>query len=841
MALRRAVQFIFILLVVRLGVQIQENNELFEEWKYYRYLYGHCSFFQKYPISLKFDPPEVFYGRSTVVTCGPPPTELSFGANWTAEWTLNGALVLEDTLHVFSSQDGAAILTIPSFFSADDGSYVCQLTRTDRSVFRQSGTLFSKEIPFIRVSPVRENVKCGVGTVQLECSVNSPYAVKFLNFPAAGTGNAVSFQFTVPSDCTPGERKFTCQSQTNPVFEKEMVLQLTSGDIICVDAEFGNGILGYRAIAPCSPNKDGQKTAVCKANGKFEDVEDSCVLRPILSLFNESQLLNENNIAKFLDKFSNATRSLKKEVVVSPATIRVISEIFDNVANATSSLHISINITSMEDVLLAADVLTIDSAKASWDFINANDTKNTSVESKKSVSSLLLQSLETITSGLTNETFEISTPSILLNKTTFTNSFNADFNSSVEVDIPQADGGNKSLTVITFFSMDTVLPPRDEANSSSNVINGRVALIQSSGEVNNISLTFDILNNILGKPKCVFWNFSLFQGLGGWDDKGCTLVFNENETVSCNCNHLTSFSILMSPSTLNNAVLDYITYIGVGISMASLVVCLIIETIIWRKIRRNNTSYLRHVSIVNIAVSLLIANIWFIIGAAIADADQKNPPACTAATFFIHFFYLALFFWMLASGLLLLYRMVSVFGGGLSKAAMLAIGFCLGYGAPLIIAVITIAVTAPAKEYIRGNSVCWLNWDESKALLAFVIPALLIVVINLIILLVVIYKMLRRRVGASAAQAGERYVLVVIARSLAVLTPIFGLTWGLGVGTMTAPNNIGIHIAFAFFNSLQGFFILVFGTLLDKKAITSDIYIAEVMVESNVTLDAESA
>ncbi|KAM4521983.1 adhesion G-protein coupled receptor F1-like [Odontesthes bonariensis] len=364
--------------------------------------------------------------------------------------------------------------------------------------------------------------------------------------------------------------------------------------------------------------------------------------------------------------------------------------------------------------------------------------------------------------------------------------------------------------------MDNVLPAREEANSSFNSINGRVALIQSSGKINNISITFDTLNDNLGNPKCVFWNFNLLDGLGGWDDEGCSLVVFKNKTVSCNCNHLTSFSILMSPKSPKNLPLDIITYIGVGISMASLVICLIIEAVIWRKIRRNTTSYLRHVSIVNIAVSLLIANIWFIVGAFISEADQANPPACSAAAFFIHFFYLSLFFWMLASALLLFYRTVSVFDG-LSKTAMLAIGFSLGYGVPLIIATITIAVTAPKEEYIRDIEVCWLNWDESRALLAFVVPALLIVLINFIILVVVVYKMLRRRVGASAAQAAEKHVLVVIARCLAVLTPFFGLTWGLGVGIMIDPTNNGIHITFAFFNSLQGFFILVFGTLLDKK------------------------
>uniref|UniRef100_A0A3B5APT0 Adhesion G protein-coupled receptor F7 n=1 Tax=Stegastes partitus TaxID=144197 RepID=A0A3B5APT0_9TELE len=458
------------------------------------------------------------------------------------------------------------------------------------------------------------------------------------------------------------------------------------------------------------------------------------------------------------------------------------------------------------DVLLTVGVLTINDARESWDFLNTNDTRNspaTNSTSAESVSSLLLQSLETITTRLTSDSFNIETPSILLNKTTFENTFNADFNSSVEINITEPDGGNQSITVLTFESMDNVLPARDEANSSVNVINGRVVLVQSNSSISNISFTFDITNNSLGNPQCVFWNFSLFDGLGGWDDEGCTLVSDDTETVTCNCNHLTSFSILMSPNSPDSEALEIITYVGVGISMASLVICLIIEAVIWRKIRRNNTSYLRHVSIVNIAVSLLIANIWFIIGAAISDAEKKNPPACSAATFFIHFFYLALFFWMLASALLLLYRAVSVFDGGLSKTSMLAIGFCLGYGTPLIIATITIAVTAPQGTYIRETGVCWLNWDPSRALLAFVIPALLIVAINFVILLVVMHKMLTRTVARDAAQAGERHVLVVIARSLAVLTPFFGLTWSLGVGTLVSPDDRGIHISFAFFNSLQ--------------------------------------
>uniref|UniRef100_A0A671PIP2 Adhesion G protein-coupled receptor F5 n=1 Tax=Sinocyclocheilus anshuiensis TaxID=1608454 RepID=A0A671PIP2_9TELE len=336
-----------------------------------------------------------------------------------------------------------------------------------------------------------------------------------------------------------------------------------------------------------------------------------------------------------------------------------------------------------------------------------------------------------------------------------------------------------------------------------------VVVVKVNETLNNISFAFDITDQSLGNPQCVFWNFNL----SNWDSTGCEVkpyISKGNETgkITCECNHTTSFSILMSPFSIDHEVLDFITYIGVAISMASLIICLIIETIVWKSVRRNDTSYMRHVSIVNIAVSLLIANICFIIGAAIAE--QEQPPSvgrCSPVVFFMHFFYLALFFWMLLSALLLFYRTVMVLSQ-MSRAKMMVIAFIVGYGAPLLIAVITVASTAGPKNYISKKNACWLNWNESKALLAFVIPAFTIVAINLVVLIVVLYKMLRRGVGA-ATQPDEKHALVVIARCVAILTPIFGLTWGFGIGTMVS-RDFGIHVVFALLNSLQGFFILVF-------------------------------
>ncbi|XP_047184830.1 adhesion G-protein coupled receptor F2 [Scophthalmus maximus] len=781
------------------------------------------------PTSLPFNPP--FLGQKLSLTCGPIPAILNFTDSWTAEWRRNDEIILEDSLHSFAKQAKTATLTVLQFFTTDKGRYECKLK--EKNVFKQQskGEIIYKVLPIIQLKPMTVKIKCEAGKrVLVECSVNSPYMVEFKDLPVAGKGLEIDYEYSIDG-CPSPERKFTCQEVNFPSFKKEITLKTSTEDFLCVsESVFGQGVLGDRAPGPCDPNEVGEKIAECQENGTWKVIEENCVLRQIYELLDQSTTLNNNSLAAFLDKLSNVTIEFDEEVAVSPANVNALVDTLNNVADKISSLNILVTEIYMEDILLTVGVLTTDGAKQSWDSLNTKSTTKSSVSSPtrskipkaNNPSSSLLLSLETITSNLDNNSFEIATSSILLTKTTFKDTFNDDFNSSVEIHIPEADGGIKSITVLTFSSMDNVLPARDEDNSTSNVINGRVVLVKSGGTISNISFAFDVINNALRNPQCVFWNFSLFDGLGGWDGEGCQLILSVNQTVTCTCNHLTSFSILMSPYVPNSPVLDYITYIGVGISMASLVICLIIESIIWRKIRKNNTSYLRHVSIVNIAVSLLIANIWFIIGAAISDEDVKNPPACIAATFFIHFFYLALFFWMLASALLLLYRTISVFGGDLSKHSMLAIGFSLGYGAPLIIAIITIAVTAPSGAYIRDSGVCWLNWETSMALLAFVIPALTIVVINLGILLVVLYKMLRRRSVVDTAQAAEKNALAVIARALAFLTPFFGLTWGLGVGTMTAKEGqrLGVHIAFAFFNSLQGFFILLFGTLLDKKVLT---------------------
>ncbi|XP_062323019.1 adhesion G protein-coupled receptor F5-like isoform X2 [Osmerus eperlanus] len=767
-------------------------------------------------VPLPYSPNPMYPGLTLTLTCGPPPAFIVTG-DLGVTWKVKGQDTSGNPNFIINNQ--SKTLTVKNTSPSDTGLYECTLKGSSVD-FHQTGNVIVNEAPNVR-APTQINSQCEVGgSTPLECCVQKPYQVEWKDqnskVSVVFQDYCVTCTFSMPDTCENTETtNFVCQVKNSSGYSVKTKLTIFTEDVNCENDEFGVGRKDDVSVIKCGSGEKGLIQAVCDGVN-WVDRRDTCVLTVILNLQTDSESLQEEGVPDFVKDLQNTTEGNQKNIERSTATISILVTILKNVASVSTNVSRDV----MEGFLKTVNVLISVGAQDSWGQLNANTSGNTG--NTGNTSSILLGSLETITGALQGDPFVFNTSTMILTRTKFLqNSFSSEQSSSVGLHIPQINSSNNFINTIAFTTLNNVLPARNGRNLTVNgtIINGNVLLVKLNGTVTNVSLSFEKLNKSLANVQCVFWSFDL----EGWNDEGCHLQSDDNETVTCNCNHLTSFSILMSPSNdgfsdEEQKVLDIITYIGVGISMGSLVVCLIIEACVWKSMTRNSTSYMRHVSIVNIAVSLLIADIWFIIGASIsANPGEDKYAACSAATFFIHFFYLSLFFWMLISGLLLFYRTIMVFSH-MSKSTMLAIGFSVGYGAPLIIAVVTVASTAPNETYIRNDTemACWLNWDSSKALLAFVIPALSIVLINFLILIVVLYKMLRRGVG-DTAQPDEKNTLVVIARCLAILTPFFGLTWALGVGTLVDYNNFGTHVAFAFFNSLQGFFILVFGTLLDSK------------------------
>uniref|UniRef100_A0A3B4TZB3 Adhesion G protein-coupled receptor F5-like n=1 Tax=Seriola dumerili TaxID=41447 RepID=A0A3B4TZB3_SERDU len=789
---------------------------------------GPVSAFYRSPTSISI-PNLTYTGNTMTLTCGPP-KKMNVGKIDSSAWKFKGREIKDDGRMEITTSDNISKLKVNNVILADRGYYSCTLRIMALGFFQEGDVTEAniKQAPIVRLQS-EVNVRCENEAMQpLTCCVQRPFTVDHaVKLDMAVNTNCIRHDYNLGS-CSGSPQKtllFICRVVNPRSYEMTMTMTIFQDDVRCDDAQYGVGRAGDRSSIECAQGQEGSKTAICQETGEWKLQEDTCIVTEIKELLIDSQDLAKEEVPQFVANLNKTVQQQQTKIANSSATISAVVDILNTVATVSTT----VNETVMHDVISTIDAIVGEDARESWATLNANETRNSS--------SALLGSLETISDQLVGE-FSIATTRILLNRTTFDNSFRADLNSSIVIDIPNTNMNKVSITTITLSTLNNVMPLRNSTFDASlfnatsnetvsdNAINAAVVLVKINATIRNVSLSYDKLNNSLTlNPQCVFWNFTLFDNLGAWDDEGCEFVSDKNNTVTCRCNHLTSFSILMAtniPPSLRVA-LDIITYVGVGISLASLVICLIIEGCVWKAITRNSTAFMRHVSIVNTALSLLIADICFLIGASIAKNPLENPgedhavplAPCSTATFFMHFFYLSLFFWMLVSGLLLFYRTVMVFSH-MSKATMLAIGFCLGYGCPLIIAVITVAVTAPGNGYIRKFDACWLNWNETKALLAMVVPALTIVFINILIVVVVLFKMLRRGTGTTA-HPDEKHTLVVITRCVIILTPLFGLTWSLGVGTMVSPTNKGIHIAFAFFNSLQGFFILVFGTLFDSK------------------------
>lgn len=446
-------------------------------------------------------------------------------------------------------------------------------------------------------------------------------------------------------------------------------------------------------------------------------------------------------------------------------------------------------------------------AISNWAFIPNKNASSDLLESVNSFAKKLQVHSES--ESIVNELF-IQTKGARIYHNTSKNSFNLSMPMDkdtedvlVLIEIPRHAlhklPSNASQAIgIAFPTLGAILKEVHGPNMNlSKPINSLILSLVLPEELKEIILIFEKINKSQSTSShCVGWHLEKRQ----WDESPCKMVLDSTGTVNCHCNYnraVTSFSILMSSKPVRDTVLSYITFIGISVSIFSLVLCLVVEAVVWSRVVVTEISYMRHVCIVNIAVSLLSANVWFIIGSS-ANV-QEDHKWCVAVTFFNHFFFLSLFFWMLFKGLLIVYGILVVFRR-MMKSRMMAIGFAIGYGCPLVIAVITVSVTEPGEGYIRKDA-CWLNWNQTKALLAFAIPALAIVAVNLLVVLAVAINTQRPLIGSSKSQ--DMAIVIRISKNVAILTPLLGLTWGFGLVTLLEGTHLVFHIIFALLNAFQ--------------------------------------
>ncbi|NWH59155.1 AGRF4 protein, partial [Geococcyx californianus] len=579
---------------------------------------------------------------------------------------------------------------------------------------------------------------------------------------------------------------------------------------------------GAICVHPCSPSFHGETSFVCK-DRKWQMFTDTCASLDIQSLFQPVHGKPGDGVKYFgADNHGNSNcqadfSCIVPDILSSPAIPGNIAEIVELLKNISLLLSENVSRGKMQSYSRIANHILDNSIISSWAFVK-----------DRNASSILLDSVNLFAGKLLlrngSESIQehfIATKGYSIHKNTsgksfdFSMEFSNTRNITGHVVIPEEELLKLPKTSKAISVALPTLGAIIEANRLDAVfVNGMVLSVSLPEELHNILLTFEKVNKLENiKSQCVGWHSTDRR----WDNKVCALKSDSISSVVCICKHhhqtFKSFSILMSPTTLRNAVLDYITRVGLGLSIFSLVLCLSIETVVWRHVTKTEITYMRHFCLVNIAASLLVADVLFIL-AAIVHNTALNYQLCVAATFFLHFFYLALFFWMFTLGLLILYGLLLIFFK-LTISVLIATAFSIGYGCPLVVSILTVAITEPKNGYLRHGA-CWLNWYETKALLAFVVPALSIIVVNVVVVVVVVVKTGRSSIG-EGFKSQDLSNMIRISKNVALLTPLLGLTWGFGLATIIDSHSLAFHITFALLNAFQGFFILLFGTLLDRK------------------------
>nr|XP_008252878.1 adhesion G-protein coupled receptor F3 isoform X3 [Oryctolagus cuniculus] len=626
--------------------------------------------------------------------------------------------------------------------------------------------------------------------------------------------------------CPATDTTYTCELQSQglaPLRVPVFVTILRDGDVTCPEdslvVAWNVTKAGHEAQAPCPVGKRGVVKRLCGPDGLWGAIDYSCTDTRLLNLFAKAKLLlagrgkPAEKVPKILARMSRLV-----EEASSPSDLVSLLGTIEALAKVVATASVQLNRSALQDLLTTTDKVLDMDISSLW---------TPAQDKEPSASSDLLLALETLARSLCppDQPFTFNLTNVQLDSQLYTPSLSPDYRVSlppVQVQIPQhslaphvPNGTNVRITSLLLQKLGQLLPPNygQELGDALYVTSGQIlsiSIMAGSQAINQVKVIMNF-GDINGSAHCVFWDYRLFQGNGGWSEEGCQ-VASAQPPPRCICQHLTAFSILMSQCSVPQApALGLLSQVGLGASIAALLVCLAVYRLVWRVVVRNKVAYFRHASLVNMALCLLAADTCFL--GSLLFRPETHSPLCLATAFLSHFLYLATFFWMLAQALVLAHQLLFVFHQ-LSKHQVLPIMVILGYLCPLGFAGLTLGLYLPRGQYLREGE-CWLD-GKGGALYTFVGPVLVVVGVNGLVLAMAVLKLLRPSLS-EGPPAEKRQALLGVAKALLILTPIFGLTWGLGLATLLEEVSIVPHYIFTILNAFQGVFILLFGCLMDKK------------------------
>ncbi|XP_071853992.1 uncharacterized protein [Apostichopus japonicus] len=307
---------------------------------------------------------------------------------------------------------------------------------------------------------------------------------------------------------------------------------------------------------------------------------------------------------------------------------------------------------------------------------------------------------------------------------------------------------------------------------------------------------------ISSNTSCVFWDFNENNGAGDWSEEGCKYAGATDDSVACECDHLTNFAVLMDytdeveeMSEAYTAFLDILTKIGCTVSIIGLIVTLVIFAIF----KRLRTSRPRRI-LVHLCISLLCLYITFLFG---IDSAINSEWACPMVAGLIHYFLLCAIFWMGVEAMNIYLMLVRVFNMNISRFVLK--GAIAAWGGPLVI--VGICMAASIEQY-SDNGFCFLD-QGNVFYIGLIAPMALVLIHNIIIFMLVFRNLMNANLaGTVHGKKTDMDLLKERLQNALTMTILMGLTWSFGF-LMIGHTKFIFQLLFCLFNSFQGLLVFV--------------------------------
>ncbi|XP_071959938.1 adhesion G-protein coupled receptor G6-like [Antedon mediterranea] len=301
--------------------------------------------------------------------------------------------------------------------------------------------------------------------------------------------------------------------------------------------------------------------------------------------------------------------------------------------------------------------------------------------------------------------------------------------------------------------------------------------------------------------ECVFWDFSLDNGVGDWSSEGCEQNGTADGRVVCLCDHLTNFAILVDYYRHKDGqfqdVLTLISLIGCVVS----IVCLAVTVATHLCFKQFRTKRPQKI-LVNLSLSLLLLYLVFAIG--IEQTGSKN--GCIAVAALIHYFGLASIFWMSIEAVNMYLMFVKVF---YDEIRYFMLKVCItGYGVPLVIVVLCLGVDI---DHYAKENYCFIPSGNVRNY-GFILIIGILFLFNVVVFVLVMRALTcgRRKVANKVDRIKKDIVIKRLQNAIAV-SVLLGLTWVFGFFAIDPDSTSRdvFQLLFCVFNSLQGLFIFL--------------------------------